>query len=431
MDISFRAKHVFVRAGELIIGSKEAPYLHNGTITLYGEKDAKAVVYDNAIEAGNKLIANVNKIRMYGKQRSHTLVRLLRPALKGATEILIEKGMDLVPGDRIALLPTSYENTASDDVTVSTYDTATGSATFVTPLAFYHWGRKDTTAYEYNGVDMRGEVIVLSRNIRIQGEDIESWGAQIVTSDTVEFDATTGNLTMREGSTILDSVELFNCSQIDTMKAALRFEGANLGWSSVSNSSLHNGYGWGINVKSSANLVFSNNVIFNFRPIGVSFSGSRNVTFDGNVVAQIQQRTTIEAKDFEDKEGALVTCTYFGTSDKCPDTYVTNNIVAGAFWVGMTLNGHECGKPATSKSYGNVVHSINNSKGGVGAIISPDRSSSTQTTTCFEGSGVASYKNRYQGVMFQGSAGLKVVFSNMTGIDNGLGIGIGMAMSGP
>ena len=134
MDISFRAKHVFVRAGELIIGSKEAPYHHNGTITLYGEKDAKAVVYDNAIEAGNKLIANVNKIRMYGKQRSHTLVRLLHPALKGATEILIEKGMDLVPGDRIALLPTSYENTASDDVTVSTYDTATGSATI--PLSF-------------------------------------------------------------------------------------------------------------------------------------------------------------------------------------------------------------------------------------------------------------------------------------------------------
>jgi len=197
MDISFRAKHVFVRAGELIIGSKEAPYLHNGTITLYGEKDAKAIVYDNAIEAGNKLIANVNKIRMYGKQRSHTLVRLLHPALKGATEILIEKGMDLVPGDRIALLPTSYENTASDDVTVSTYDNATGSATFVTPLAFYHWGRQDSTALEYNGVDMRGEVIVLSRNIRIQGEDIESWGAQIVTSDTVEFDPITGNMTMR------------------------------------------------------------------------------------------------------------------------------------------------------------------------------------------------------------------------------------------
>ena len=72
-----------------------------------------------------------------------------------------------------------------------------------------------------------------------------------------------------------------------------------------------------------------------------------------------------------------MTCTYFSTSDKCPDTYVTNNIVAGTFWVGMTLNGHECGRPDLSKSSGNVIHSINRSKGGVGAIISPDRSSTT------------------------------------------------------
>jgi hypothetical protein len=178
--------------------------------------------------------------------------------------------------------------------------------------------------------------------------------------------------------------------------------------------------------------VFRNNVIWDFRPIGVSFSGSKNVTFDRNVVANIKQRTTLgSAHTFEDKEACIVTCTYFSTSDKCPDTYVTNNIAAGCFWVGMTLNGHECGNPASSKSFGNVVHSVSKSKGGVGAIISPDRSSSTQVTTCFEGSGVISYKNRYQGVMFQGAAGQKVIFSNMTAIDNALGIGVGLAMKGP
>jgi len=117
--------------------------------------------------------------------------------------------------------------------------------------------------------------------------------------------------------------------------------------------------------------------LFTFRPIGVSFSGSRNVTFDHNVVANILQRTTIESgAAFEDKEGGVVTCTYFSTSDKCPDTWVTNNIVAGTFWVGMTLNGHPCGRPDLSKSTGNVIHSINRSKGGVGAIISPDNSDS-------------------------------------------------------
>lgn len=63
--------------------------------------------------------------------------------------------------------------------------------------------------------------------------------------------------------------------------------------------------------------------------------------------------------------------------DRCKDLQITNNIVAGTFWVGMTLYGHECGKPETDKFSGNVVHSVANSKGGMGAHIIPDRTSST------------------------------------------------------
>jgi hypothetical protein len=66
-NVTFKAKHIFVRAGELLIGTKEHPYLGNLTIELHGEKDAKHIVYDNAIEAGNKLIANLNVMKIYGK----------------------------------------------------------------------------------------------------------------------------------------------------------------------------------------------------------------------------------------------------------------------------------------------------------------------------------------------------------------------------
>jgi len=72
----FSAKHIFIRAGELHIGSHNQSFPHNVTITLYGEKESDAIVYDNAIEAGNKLIANVNKVFIYGKPRKQTLTRL-------------------------------------------------------------------------------------------------------------------------------------------------------------------------------------------------------------------------------------------------------------------------------------------------------------------------------------------------------------------
>jgi hypothetical protein len=48
--------------------------------------------------------------------------------------------MDLVQGDRLALLPTSFDNIASDDVFVTAYDNTTGNVTIDRPLDYYHWG---------------------------------------------------------------------------------------------------------------------------------------------------------------------------------------------------------------------------------------------------------------------------------------------------
>ena len=88
---------------------------------------------------------------------------------------------------------------------------------------------------------MRGEVVLLSRNIIIAGDDADAWGCQIVTSDFIE-----GNLEARYGSTRMDNVEIYNCSQYDTYKAALRFEGVQATSSIVSNSAIHHGLGVGV-----------------------------------------------------------------------------------------------------------------------------------------------------------------------------------------
>lgn len=62
MDLEFRAKHIFIRAGNLVLGSPEEPLTNNVNITLYGEKNAETIVYDNAVEAGNKLIAVTGRL---------------------------------------------------------------------------------------------------------------------------------------------------------------------------------------------------------------------------------------------------------------------------------------------------------------------------------------------------------------------------------
>ena len=81
---------------------------YTARITLYGERKAESITYDNAIEAGNKLIANVNKMALYGAKRKQTVMRLKEPALAKSNKIRLDTGLDLVRGDRLALLPTSY-----------------------------------------------------------------------------------------------------------------------------------------------------------------------------------------------------------------------------------------------------------------------------------------------------------------------------------
>lgn len=142
---------------------------------------------------------------------------------------------------------------------------------------------------------------------------------------------------MRTGSTIMDNVEIFNCSQIDTEKAAIRFESATSMYHSITNSVLHNGYSWGLLVKSSANVHIDNNILFQFRPIGLSISNSNNVTIDNNVVAGIVERSTIEPDLHSvDKGGGFSICSYYG-GEVCNGIRVRNNLAAGIVYAGFVM----------------------------------------------------------------------------------------------
>lgn len=96
----------------------------------------------------------------------------------------------------------------SDYAIISSYDSATGEVTLDRSLNNYHYGASTSSASTYSGIiDIRGEVFMLSRNVKIAGEDSEAWGCQIVTSEYIEPSGT-----IRSGMTYMDSVEVYNCS---------------------------------------------------------------------------------------------------------------------------------------------------------------------------------------------------------------------------
>lgn len=88
---------------------------------------------------------------------------------------------------------------------------------------------------------MRGEIIMLSRNVKVVGNDTDSWGGQILVTDNLEVSGV-----LRTGQLLIDNVEIFNCSQRNTFKSAIRWENQGELWQSVTNSVVHGSLAWSV-----------------------------------------------------------------------------------------------------------------------------------------------------------------------------------------
>jgi len=167
-------------------------------------------------------------------------------------------------------------------MTIESYDSGTGLTTFTEGLNFYHWGQVSSTASNYNGVDMRGEVVLLTRNVKVVGEDIDTWGGQIVVLDVFED---TGDF--RTGQLLMDSVEIHNCSQKNTFNSAVKFTTATTKHHQLTNSAISGSWAWGLSIIDSANIFVQNTAVIGTRAIGVKLQFSTNVTFDNMITGDV------------------------------------------------------------------------------------------------------------------------------------------------
>jgi len=142
----------------------------------------------------------------------------------------------------------------------------------------------------------------------------------------------------------MHNVEIWNCSQINTQKASLRFEGATGKWSHIKGVSIHNGHGWGMHIDKSANIKVENMIIFTHKPIGFAAQTSQNITVDGSIVSNIYERSDFGGNGVRviDLRAAYTMCG-IKERDPCINTYLTNNIAAGAAYAGFITMGHDCG----------------------------------------------------------------------------------------
>lgn len=204
--IHLMAHLIWVRAGELLIGTKEKPFEQEALIEMLGETESETLTLGGTVKAGNKVLATNNKVEMFGKKRCR-MSRMIDSADAGAKEIKVDKtvtGFDWAIGDSLFIATSTLHHTHSEYRKITAI--TDGTITLDKALKHYHYGRATSTGDIYNNVDIRNEVLLLNRSVKIQGEKKDGWAGHVLVSDMLD------GLTFRKGYMIADNVEFENLS---------------------------------------------------------------------------------------------------------------------------------------------------------------------------------------------------------------------------
>src|SRR5215469_12026745 len=240
-DLALTTEWIYLPGGELDIGSEAHPYTRNATITLTDN-----VKDENINTMGDRGIMLLNGTLSLHGDRKNSWTKLSATAKAGSAKIDVVNAAGWRKGDVIVLASTDYDPYQAERRTVVAV--AGNALTLDKPLTYMHFGRIT------DGVDERGEVGMLSRNIKIQASE---------DADKTYFG---GHIMAMAGSKMfISGIELNRMGQnMHLARYPIHFHilGDAPG-QYVENSSIHDTYSRCLTVHATNDLRIQNNVTYN------------------------------------------------------------------------------------------------------------------------------------------------------------------------
>src|SRR3569833_2900071 len=157
-DIALKTDWIYLPGGELDIGSEAHPYTHKATITLTDIVPGEDI--NTMGDRGIMMLAGT--LSLHG-DRTNSWTKLAQTAKAGTARIAVLNAGGWRKGDQIVLASTDFDPHQAEERTITGIS---GNALILDkPLKYTHFGE---ITY---GVDERGEVGLLTRNIEIQASD--------------------------------------------------------------------------------------------------------------------------------------------------------------------------------------------------------------------------------------------------------------------
>ncbi len=239
-DIELKTDWILLH-GELHAGSEAQPHTRNATITLVDN-----VPGENVMAMGDRGILIMGGTLSLHGDRVNSWTNLARTAEAGSTTIEVLDASGWRAGDEIVLASTDFDFRQATKRTISAIN---GNViTLDQPLEFMHFGE---ITY---GVDQRGEVGMLTRNIRIQA------------SEDADTTYQGGHIMAMPGSQMyVSGVELQRMGQhLQLARYPIHWHlVGNAEGQYIRNSAIHDTYSRCVTVHGTDNLRVENNVTFN------------------------------------------------------------------------------------------------------------------------------------------------------------------------
>jgi len=240
-DIGLKTEWIYLRGGELHIGSEADPHTRKATITL-----TDTVPGEDINTMGDRGIMLMGGTLSLHGDRENSWSKLAKTAEAGSAQIEVLDASGWRRGDEIVLASTDFDPRQAEKRTVAAID---GNAiTLDRALEYMHFGEITF------GVDERGEVGLLTRNIRIQA------------SDDAESSYFGGHIMAMSGSKVqVSGVELSRMGQHMTLaRYPMHWHLIGEGQGQyIRNSAIHDTYSRCVTVHGTDDVRVENNVTFN------------------------------------------------------------------------------------------------------------------------------------------------------------------------
>uniref|UniRef100_A0A8I3NP46 Fibrocystin-L n=1 Tax=Canis lupus familiaris TaxID=9615 RepID=A0A8I3NP46_CANLF len=359
--VVLNATYISLQGGRLIGGWEDNPFKGELQIVLRGNHSTPEWALPEGPNQGSKVLGVFGELDLHGIPRSIYKTKLSETAEAGSKVLSLVDAVDWQEGEEIVITTTSYDFHQTETRSIIKILHDQKILILNDTLSYTHLAERYHVPGTGQSYTLAADVGILSRNIKILGEDYPGWfkesfGARVLVSSFTQ------DMMTFKGNARISNVEFYHSGQEgfrDNTDPRHAVTFLNLGQiqergsSYIRGCAFHNGFSPAIGVFGTDGLDIDNNIIHFTVGEGIRIWGDANRVRGNLVVLSVWPGTYQNKKDLSSTLWHAAIEINRGTN-----TVLQNNVVAGFGRVGYRIDGEPCSSQSNpmEKWFDNEAH---------------------------------------------------------------------------